>query len=104
MIKVLDSDFLRALTEPARLEILRVLMLHGPADVGTISNHVPQDRSVVSRHLQSLERAGVLQVAREGRHTIYAIDGAGFIRTLEGILGEAKSLVAQCCPPLAQKR
>jgi DNA-binding transcriptional ArsR family regulator len=61
MMEVLNSAFLRALTEPARLELLRVLLLHGPADVATIASHLPQDRSVISRHLKVLEQAGVVE-------------------------------------------
>ena len=57
IVELLDSPFLRALTEPARLEVLRVLILHGPADIGELASHLPQDRSVVSRHLKTLEDA-----------------------------------------------
>jgi DNA-binding transcriptional ArsR family regulator len=55
---------------------------------------------VVSRHLKVLEEAGIVQVQKQGRHRIYALDGAGFVRTLEEILTKAKSLTSICCPPL----
>lgn len=100
MIQVLDSDFLRALTEPARLELMKVLLLHGPADIGTLASHLPQDRSVVSRHLKVLEQAGIVQVERQGRHRIYALDGAAFLGTLEDILTKTRALTSICCPPL----
>lgn len=98
-VQVLDSEFLRALTEPARLELMKVLLLHGPLDIASLATHVPQDRSVVSRHLKVLEQAGIVQVERRGRHRFYALDGAAFIRVLEDILSKAKSLTAICCPP-----
>jgi DNA-binding transcriptional ArsR family regulator len=101
MMEVLNSEFLRALTEPARLELLRILLLHGPADVATIASHLPQDRSVISRHLKLLEQAGIVESQQDGRHRIYGIDGASFIETLEAILGKTKSLASACCPPLA---
>lgn len=101
MMEVLNSAFLRALTEPARLELLRVLLLHGPADVATIASHLPQDRSVISRHLKLLEQAGIVESQQDGRHRIYGVNGASFVETLEAILGKTKSLASACCPPLA---
>jgi hypothetical protein len=41
------------------------------------TNKLPQDRSVISRHLALMEKAGVLKVIKEGRHVIYVVDGAG---------------------------
>jgi DNA-binding transcriptional ArsR family regulator len=99
MVELLDSPFLRALTEPARLELLRVLLVHGPGDIANIAERMPQDRSVISRHLKTLEDAGIVRGQREGRHRVYAIDAAGFITHLERILEETKSLAAICCPP-----
>ena len=99
LVAVLGSPFLRALTEPARLDLLRVLLLHGPANIGTLAGHLPQDRSVISRHLKVLEQAGIVQGERNGRERVYALDGPGFVGTLERILEQAKRLAACCCPP-----
>jgi DNA-binding transcriptional ArsR family regulator len=99
LVELLDSAFLRALTEPARLEVLRVLLLHGPADIGTIADRLPQDRSVISRHLRTLEDAGVVRGQRDGRHRVYEIDGGAFVEHLERILGETRAMAAVCCPP-----
>jgi len=99
LVTALDSGFLRALTEPARLDLLRVLLLHGPANIGTLAGHLPQDRSVISRHLKVLEQAGIVQGDRQGRERVYALDAPGFIGTLERILGQAKALATCCCPP-----
>lgn len=99
LVAILDSDFLRALTEPARLELLRVMLLHGPADIGTLAGHLPQDRSVISRHLAVLERAGVVTATPQGRRRVYSLDGPAFVRALEEILGTTRRLVAICCPP-----
>jgi DNA-binding transcriptional ArsR family regulator len=86
LVAILDSDFLRALTEPARLELLRVMLLHGPADIGTLASHLPQDRSVISRHLAVLERSGIVTAQFEGRRRIFALDGLAFVRALESIV------------------
>jgi DNA-binding transcriptional ArsR family regulator len=102
MVELLDSPFLRALTEPARLEVLRVLLVHGPGDIAAIAERLPQDRSVISRHLKTLEDAGVVRGQREGRHRVYALDAAGFIGHLERILEETRRLAAICCPPVEE--
>lgn len=104
LVAVLDSPFLRALTEPARLDLLRVLLLHGPANIGTLAGHLPQDRSVISRHLKVLEQAGIVQGESQGRERVYALDGPGFVGTLERILGQARKLAACCCPPASPGR
>ena len=100
IVELLDSPLLRALAEPARLEVLRVLLVHGSSDIATIAEHLPQDRSVISRHLKTLEDAGILRHQREGRRVIYGIDGS-FVIALERIVSEAKSLAPACCPAVA---
>ena len=99
MVELLDAPLLRALTEPARLEVLRALLVRGPSDVGEIAGSLPQHRSVISRHLQVLEEAGVVRGSRDGRRHVYAIDGAAFIGGLERLLGETRALAALCGPP-----
>lgn len=98
-VELLDGPFLRAVTEPARLAIVRALLVAGPSDVGAIAAELPQHRSVISRHLQTLEAAGIVRGERDGRRHVYALDGAAFMAELERLLAEARILVAACCPP-----
>ncbi len=100
VIDVLDSPFLRALTEPARLEVLRVLLVHGPGDIAAIAEKLPQDRSVISRHLKVLEDAEIVTCHRDGRHRIYNINGQKMLQTLEHIVAEMRSVAPVCCPPI----
>jgi DNA-binding transcriptional ArsR family regulator len=97
-LEALDGEFFKALSEPARVAILRVLILHGRMDVGSIAGKVPQDRSVVARHLQTLERAKLLRSSSEGRHTFYEIDGPGVQHQLTALLELFKKLAPLCCP------
>jgi DNA-binding transcriptional ArsR family regulator len=98
MVELLDAPFLRAVTEPARLEVLRALLVRGPSDVGEIAESLPQHRSVISRHLQTLEAAGVVRGVRDGRRHVYAIDGVAFVAGLERLLAETRALAPICCP------
>jgi DNA-binding transcriptional ArsR family regulator len=101
MVEILDSPFLRALTEPARLEVLRVLLVHGPGDIGEIAEHLPQDRSVISRHLKVLQEAGIVSGRKDGRRVVFSLEGGALVGNLERILVECKSLAPLCCPPVA---
>jgi DNA-binding transcriptional ArsR family regulator len=100
-LEAIDGSFLRALAEPARVAILRTLIIKGRADVGTIAREAPHDRSVTTRHLRVLEAARLVRSAREGRHTVYRLDGEGTIAHLEGLLALFRSLAPLCCPPTA---
>lgn len=93
-----NNSFLKALTEPARAALMRELLLHGRMDVGSIADKVPQDRSVVARHLQMMERAGLVRSSKEGRHVFYEIDGDGVLDQLEALTDLFKKLAPVCCP------
>lgn len=93
----INNDFVKALTEPARLEILRLLTEHGPMDVKSMAGYMPQDRSVISRHLAMMEKAGILKASKEGRHVIYAIDGQGLLRSAEQLVETIRKCVALGC-------
>lgn len=98
-LEAIDGAFLRALAEPARVAILRTLIIKGRADVSTIASEAPHDRSVTTRHLHVLESARLVRSTKDGRHTIYELDGEGTISHLEGMLALFRSLAPLCCPP-----
>jgi DNA-binding transcriptional ArsR family regulator len=104
IVELFDTPLLRALTEPARLDVLRVLLVEGTADIAAIAERLPQDRSVISRHLKTLHDAGVVRSHRDGRRVVYEIDGARFVGALEAIVAEAKALAPVCCPPSRPRR
>ncbi|GAB4569476.1 MAG: winged helix-turn-helix domain-containing protein [Rhizobacter sp.] len=99
-MEILDTGFFRALCEPVRVEILRQLILKGRSDVNTIAEGMPQDRSVIARHLQLMERAGLLHSQTQGRHTFYEIDGPAIVSRMSSVTSVLQSLVPMCCPPV----
>jgi DNA-binding transcriptional ArsR family regulator len=99
MVAMLDSPFLRALTDSSRLEVLRVLMLEGTSNIRALAEHLPQDRSVISRHLKSLEDAGIVKSEWRGRERLFSLDGERFVSTLEDIAAKARAQMQRCCPP-----
>lgn len=85
-VAVFDTAFFKALCEPARIAVLRELILLGRADIAAIADRLPQDRSVIARHLRQLAEAQVVTAQKEGRHVYYEIDAHTVAGRLETIL------------------
>ena len=98
VLTVLDDSLFKALQEPSRVAVLRQLMVLGRADVGQIAAALPQERSVISRHLQLLLDAGIVRMERAGRHRFYQLDGPAIVSKFEVILHEMRQLAPWCCP------
>ncbi len=98
LVDVLDSKFFKTLSEPVRVQILKLIMLNGRADIGTISEHLPQDRSVISRHLNLMHEVGILKCEKESRHMFYEINSQVFLDKLVNITEKIKKCMAECCP------
>lgn len=92
-----DNDFVKALAEPVRIEILKQLIIDGESDVKGLSQHLPQDRSVISRHCALMEKAGLLTMRKEGRHVFYSVDGDQCLAKAEGIVESIRQCLALGC-------
>src|SRR5690349_5580109 len=68
---------LKALGEPRRVEILRLLR-EGPRPVGEIANEVDVTQQAASQHLAVLSDAGLVEARKEGTRRLYAIKPDGF--------------------------
>ncbi len=69
---LLDAALFKALAEPTRLRLFGCLIKCGrPCSVSELAACCAVDLSVVSRHLQQLERAGVVTVSKRGRVVSY---------------------------------
>lgn len=97
-IAVLDTRFLKALSDATRVKILKKLILVGACDVGTIAAGLSQDRSVISRHLNTLEQARISTSRKIGRRVFYDIDGPYVVQKVKIIL-EALEPMAELCVP-----
>lgn len=97
---VLDTKFLKALSDPTRVLILKKLINVGACDISTIAQGLSQDRSVISRHLATLERAGICASTKQGRHVLYDLDGPYIVAKVESIL-EVIAPMAEMCQPFS---
>jgi DNA-binding transcriptional ArsR family regulator len=95
---ILDSDLFRALCEPVRIEIVRLLIARGRSDLSTVAAELPQDASVISRHLAVLHRAGLVHRTKRGRHVYFELDGPALLARLEEIVATLRRAVPFCCP------
>jgi ArsR family transcriptional regulator len=104
--KMLDPGLLRALAEPNRTSLLSCLLKCGrPCSVSEIAACCDLDFSVVSRHLQSLARCGLVVAAKRGRTVWYSAAGdvlSAYLRRLADAVDEltaSERAGAGCCPP-----
>lgn len=100
---LLDSTFFKAFSEPARNAAFREVVLLGRADIGTIAEKLPQDRSVISRHLRVLTEAGVLRASRDGRRTLYEVNTKVIEQRLLEMLEITRHLQDATLPPSERK-
>jgi DNA-binding transcriptional ArsR family regulator len=67
----------KALGEPRRVEILRLLQ-GGPRAVGDIAAEIRVTQQAASQHLAILGKAGLVAAEREGTRRLYSIKADGF--------------------------
>ena len=80
------EDVLKALAEPRRQQILR-LVRAGPRSVGEIAEGVDVTQQAVSQHLQVLKDAGLVAVRKDGTRRLYVIRSGG-LESLDQFLAE----------------
>jgi ArsR family transcriptional regulator len=64
----------RALANPTRVRILRLLSAQSDCVGGDIFSELPLAQSTVSEHLRILREAGLVQATPAGTSTVYCID------------------------------
>lgn len=94
-----DSKFFKVLSEPVRVQILKFLILNGSSDIAAIANALPQDRSVISRHLKFMYEAEILCCDKVSRHVYYEVNAASFRNKLATIVDQISTCMNECCQP-----
>ncbi len=93
--RLLDPALFKALCDPTRAALVACIAKCGRAcGVSEVAACCSVDTSVVSRHLATLEKAGVLTSEREGRVVRYAVRYA----ELSGTLRALADALDQCRP------
>ncbi len=68
------SEILKALGHPARLEIVKFLMLSSSCICGDIVEILPLAQSTVSKHLSELKNAGIIKGTITGNNSCYCLN------------------------------
>jgi ArsR family transcriptional regulator len=78
-------DAFRALADPTRREILRLLR-EGPKTSGEIAERFPTSWPTVSRHLAVLRDAGLILSERNGQQILYELNTTVFQDLVEQVI------------------
>ena len=87
------SETMKALSDPARREILNLLKA-GRMTAGGIAGHFDMTAATVSYHLSQLKKAGLIFESREKNYIYYSLNASVLeevLLWLEGLKGEKKS-------------
>src|SRR6478672_2372483 len=68
------ARYAKALSHPARIAILKLLVKKQSCICGDIVNELPLSQSTVSQHLKELKEAGLIKGDIEGVKVCYCID------------------------------
>ncbi|WP_433211483.1 metalloregulator ArsR/SmtB family transcription factor [Microtetraspora malaysiensis] len=89
----MDAPLLSALADPARLRLVR-LLAERPRPVGVLAQLADARQPQTTKHLQVLERAGVVTSQRNGQRRIYALR-PGPLRDLAVTLNQLADIADQ---------
>jgi len=92
--------YAKALSHPARVAILRLLINRNACVCGDIVDELPLSQSTVSQHLKELKNAGLIKGEIEGAKVCYCIDEAEWklaAEYLSGIFKSFESKNKKCC-------
>lgn len=82
----LIAERFRVLGDPLRLEVLHILG-EGERTVGSLVEEIGANQANVSKHLQVLRKAGLVERRKEGLHAYYRITDASIFRLCDLVCG-----------------
>lgn len=79
------NDVFRALADPTRREILRLLR-RGPMSAGALADRFHLSRSTLSAHFNVLKAADLVQTERRGQTIRYSLNLSVFEETMAAVM------------------
>jgi ArsR family transcriptional regulator, repressor of sdpIR and other operons len=79
------DDVFRALSDPTRREILRLLRSRDMS-AGEIAERFPLAKSTLSGHFNVLKHAGLVVSERSGTSIVYSLNTAAYEEALAGVM------------------
>jgi DNA-binding transcriptional ArsR family regulator len=96
----LVAKYFRALGDPTRLRILRLLQADGELSAGDLTRRLSQPQPKVSNHLACLRWCGFVVTRRDHRVIYYRLADqrvAALLELADGLLADNADHVAACC-------
>lgn len=94
------ANYAKALSHPARVAILKLLIKVNACVCGDIVDQLPLSQSTVSQHLKELKGAGLIKGDIEGASVCYCVDLKELKAArecLNELLDSCKQPKAKCC-------
>ena len=89
------SDIAKALSHPARIQILKILAESNVCMCGDIVELLPLSQSTVSQHLKELKRVGLIKGEIEGPKVCYCLNNSTIIKAKKA-LDKLFTVVCEC--------
>jgi len=89
----IDFEFYKTLFDPVRSEIMKFLAIQGKKNITEIAENFTQDRSVISRHLELMNRYGILSKEKQSRSTFYEINKELILEKFQTTTNNLKDLI-----------
>ena len=96
----LVAKYFRALGDPTRLRLLRLLQAEGELSAGELTRRLGQPQPKVSNHLACLRWCGFVTTRRQHRVVYYRLADqrvAALLELADGLLADNADHVAACC-------
>jgi DNA-binding transcriptional ArsR family regulator len=74
MTTPVDDQLWSAIADPSRRRVLDLLVDNGDVSASWMAEHVPFTRQAVSKHLATLELAGLVSRRKQGREVLYQVE------------------------------
>jgi len=94
--KAIDFDYYKTLFDPVRIEIIRYLAVYGAKNITEIAGNLPQERSVISRHLDLMHRFEILSKTKTGRNTYYEVNSQMIFDKFKLTTDQLEKLLNNC--------
>ena len=94
------ARYAKALSHPARIAILKLLIKKQACICGDIVDELPLSQSTVSQHLKELKEAGLIKGDIDGAKVCYCIDEEEWQRakqSLNELFSSYQAATAKCC-------
>ncbi len=79
---LIDDDLWSAVGDPTRRRVLDQLLVDGAGTATSLSDHLPVTRQAIAKHLDVLERVGLVHAAAIGRERRSRVDDAQLSRAV----------------------